>query len=188
MKNVLILHGAGNNSQGNWFPWLKKELESKGYKVWVPDLPDSEHPNTKKWLEIVKNNQYWAFGIESILIGHSAGATFILRLLEEMPQGIKVHKAILVAGPVEIGTKPEYFQYKQDLVRGGFDWEKIKNSCEYFYFLYSDNDKYQCGEDQGKILQSHLGGELIVKYGEGHFNLEEGEQYKEFSLLLELIK
>ncbi len=188
MKNALILHGAGNNSQGNWFPWLKAELEKVGYKVWVTDLPDSERPNRESWLETINNNKEWEFNGESVLVGHSAGATFILRLLETLPEGIKVHKAILVAGTVEMGTKSEYFQYKEDLVKGSFDWEKIKNSCEFFYFIHSDNDKYQCGEEQGKIMQSHIGGKLIVKSGEGHFNLEVGDHYKELPLLLELIK
>jgi len=69
-----------------------------------------------------------------------------------------------------------------------FNWEKIKKSCTKFYFIHSDKDPYDCGEDQGKILQAHLGGELIVKKGEGHFNLEKGPQYKKFPLLVALVK
>lgn len=95
---------------------------------------------------------------------------------------------MLVAGPVELGTKQEYFQYKANLVKSPFAWEKIKNSCRLFYFFHSDNDKYECGIDQGKILQQKLGGKLIFLTGEGHFNLEQGPKYKQFPELLEIIK
>jgi len=188
MKNALILHGSGNDHTGNWFPWLKDELEKKSYKVWVPDLPDSNVPDKEKWLNTIFSNKEWVFDNESIIIGHSAGATLILRILEKLPQGIKINKAILVSGPANIGTKPEYFVYKKSLVGSPFDWGKIKNSCNSFYFICSDNDTYQCGEDQAKILQENLGGELILKKGENHFNLEKGPQYKQFPLLLELIE
>jgi len=188
MKNALILHGAGNNSQGNWFPWLKSELEKKGYKVWSPDLPNSDEPNQKDWLNTIFSNKEWQFNDESVIVGHSAGSTLILRILEKLPDGTKINKAILVAGVIELGTKPEFFQYKRSLVENPFDWEKIKNSAKEFYFICSDNDPYQCGEDQGKIMQEHLGGELIVKPGEAHFNLEKGEQYRQFPLILELLE
>jgi len=187
MKNALILHGAGNNSQGNWFPWLKGELEKRGYKVWTPDLPNSDEPNQEDWLKTIFSNSEWQFNEDSVIIGHSAGATLILRILEQLPEEEKVEKAILVAGVVELGTKPEFFQYKKSLVERPFDWEKIKKSAKEFCFVCSDNDPYQCGADQGKIMQRHLGGELIVKTGEGHFNLEKGEEYKQFSLILDLL-
>lgn len=187
MKNALILHGAGNNHTGNWFPWLKHELETKGYQVWVPDLPEADKPNKEKWLNEVFSNKDWVFDSESVIIGHSAGATLILRILERLSKGIKINKAILVAGPVNMGTKPEFFVYKKSLVGSPFNWDKIRSSCENFYYVCSDNDRYQCGEDQAKIMQEHLGGELILKKGEDHFNLEKGPKYKEFPFILDLV-
>jgi hypothetical protein len=187
MKNALILHGAGNNSQGNWFPWLKSKLEKRGYKVWSPDLPNSDEPNQELWLKTIFSNNKWQFNEESVVIGHSAGATLILRILEKLPQGAQIKKAVLVAGVVQLGTKPEFFPYKRSLVEKPFNWQKIKKSTRELYFIHSDNDPYLCGADQGNIMQEHLGGKLIVKPGEGHFNLEKGQQYKQFSLILDLL-
>ena len=187
MKNALILHGAGNNSKGNWVPWLKNELEAKGYLVWVPDLPNSDEPNQEKWLWHIFSNIDWEFNKESVFFGHSAGSTLILRILEKFSVEIKIKAAVLVSGTVEIGTKPEYFQYKRSLVKDPFDWKKIKRSSGSFTFIHSDNDPYECGLDQGKIMHKHLGGNLIVKKGEGHFNLEKSKSYERFPLILDNI-
>lgn len=187
MKNALILHGAGNNSQGNWFPWLKKELEKKGYKVWVPDLPNSETPKLTDWVETIFSNQEWEFNEDSIIIGHSAGATCVVRVLERIPLGIKINAAIMVAAFAERGTKQEYFHYKDGLLEKPFAWGKIKNTAKHFYFIASNNDQYECGAKQGKIFCDHLGGELIIKPGEGHFSLESNPSYHEFPFLLTLI-
>jgi predicted alpha/beta hydrolase family esterase len=188
MKNALILHGAGNDDTGNWFPWLKSELERKGYKVWTPDLPNADVPDKEKWLNTVFSNKEWVFDTESVIIGHSAGATLILRILEKLSEKVKINKAILVAGPVNMGTMPQYFIYKKSLLGEPFNWAKIKESCSKFYLIYSDKDPYDCGIDQGKIIQEHTGGELLPRNGQGHFNLEKGLEYKQFPLLLELIE
>ena len=188
MKNALILHGAGNSPQGNWFSWLKQELEKRKYKVWLPDLPNSDVPNVEGWLNTIFSNKEWQFNNESVIIGHSAGATLILRILERLPEQLKIQKSILVAGIVRLGTKPEYFQYKKSLVEQPFNWEKIKKSCHRFYFVCSDNDPYECGFDQAQIMQKQLGGEIVFRPGEAHFNLEKGPEYKQFPLLLDLIE
>lgn len=187
MKNVLILHGAGNNSQGNWFPWLKRTLEEKGYKVWSPDLPNSDTPVLKDWLDTVFSNKEWELNEESIIVGHSSGATLILRILEDLPEGIKINKAILVAGFIDKGEFPQFYKYKVDLLKTPFDWNKIKNSCKEFYFIASDNDPYDCGIRHSEIMQEKLDGKLIIRKGEGHFNLEMGVKYKQFSEILDYI-
>lgn len=186
MKNAIIFHGSGNDHSGNWFPWLKIELEKSGYIVWVPDMPNSETPDKEAYLKTVFTKN-WNFDKDTVLVGHSSGATFILRLLEKLPENIKIKKAILVAAPINKGTIPEYFKYKESMVSNPFDWDKIKNSCEKFYYVCSDNDPYQCGVDQAKIIQQNLGGEIILRKGEGHFNLESGPQYHKLPLILDLL-
>ena len=186
MKYALILHGAANTSQGNWFPWLKKELEKKGYTVWLPDLPHADKPSLTEWKAFILNNSGFVFDKETIIVGHSSGATFILGLLESLPRGRQVGKAIFVAPFIELGKRDDIHQYKKGLLKD-FDWKKIQKSCRRFYFIASDNDPYLCGIDQAQILQDRLGGEVRLISQQGHFNLEQSEDYTQFPLLVELI-
>ena len=183
MKNALILHGTGNDSTGNWFPWLKKELKSKGWEVWVPDLPDSEHPNIKRYNELIFSNKDWKFDSESIIIGHSSGATEILGLLMAMPENVVIDTCIFVGF------------YKNDLgdndLRMLFDgkasFDKIKKHAKNFIIIHSDNDPY-CPIEMAEYLANKVDGKLIIKEGQGHFNLDKSPEYKEFPLILELLK
>jgi len=62
---------------------LKKELEKEGWKVWVPDLPRADKPNSKRYNKFIFKNNDWKFNRESFLIGHSSGAVAVLGLLPE---------------------------------------------------------------------------------------------------------
>ena len=39
MDNYIIIHGSFGSKDGNWFPWLKKELEKENKDVVVPQMP-----------------------------------------------------------------------------------------------------------------------------------------------------
>ncbi len=182
MKNALILHGTGSSSQGNWFPWLKTELKKKGWRVWSPDLPGADAPNIKKYNEFIFKNKEWKFNSDSFIIGHSSGAVAILGLLQHLPKDIVVNTCILVGSFKDnLGEKS-----LDGLFEEKFDFEKIKKHAKKFIFIHSDNDPY-CPLEHAQYLSKQLGGELIVKKGQGHFNLEKGSEYKEFPLLLEII-
>lgn len=186
MKNALILHSGGNTAKGNWYPWLKKELEKLGYEVWVPDLPNADNPTIAEWKEYILVNKDFQFGKETVIIGHSAGATFILGLLESLPRSVQIQKAILVSAFMEVGDKKDLHNFKKGLLKD-FDWKKIQKSCRRFYFIASDNDPYLCGDDQAQILQDRLGGEVVLFSGEGHFNLDKSDKYKQFPELLRYV-
>ena len=178
MKNAIILHGTSANPDKNWFPWLKKELEQKGYKVWVPQLPDADAPNVKKYNEFLLNNGF-DFNEETALIGHSSGSMAILGLLQNLPGDIRIGTAILVGSFInDLGSDDLKGLFLEE-----FDWEKIKSRAERFIFFHSDNDPY-CPLGHAEFLSKKLSGKLIVMKGQGHFNITSHPKYKEFPELL----
>ena len=182
MKNALILHRTANNHTGNWFPWLKKELEDKGYKVWVPDLPNSEQANVKRYNNFIFANKNFDFNEETLIIGHSSGAVAILGLLQKLPQNVKINKAILVASFMNDFGDPDF----SGLFEEPFDFKKIKTKSDKIIFVHSDNDPY-CPLSHAEYLSEKLGADLIVMKGQAHFNLEKGPEFKKFPEILKLI-
>ncbi len=182
MKNAVILHGTLNNSHDNWFPWLKKELENRGYEVFLPDLPGADKPRIDRYNEFLLKN--WEYNGKTIMIGHSSGAVAILGLLQDLPEGVVIKKAILVAAfKDDLDWDPT-----RELFLRPFDFEKIKQHCQEFVLIASDNDAYVSLE-HGEYFKKNLGTELIVLKGQGHFSIESaGKKYRQFPFLLTLIK
>lgn len=180
MKNAIIIHGTEGNPQENWFPWLKKELEKEGYIVNVPQFPSPPivPAKIKEWYEVLKN---YEINEDTILIGHSLGGLFTLRILEKLDFPVKA--AFFVGAP--IGIKPIKY-YDRDNAFSGFDfnWDKIVKNSRNFVVFHSDNDPYVCLEN-GKKLSENLGVELNFIPNSGHFNLDAG--YTKFQELLEEI-
>ena len=179
MKNAILLHGTSSTPKSYWLPSLKKFLEEKGYSVWAPQLPGKYNPNLKEQLPFVLENG--TFNNETIMIGHSAGCPLILSVLENV--NVKIKKAILVAGWARPLTGTDTSLILQDK----YDWEKIKSNVEEIIFINSDNDPWGCDDKEGKYMQEHLGGQLIVNH-EGHMgSLRYLQPYKKFPLLEELV-
>lgn len=184
MKNALILHGTGNSPEDNWFQWLKKELETKGYEVWVPLLPQNDTPNIKRYNEMIFANKGFTFNEDTILIGHSSGAVEILGLLQNLPSDITV-KAVYMVGVFKdsLGEK-DY----EGLFEVPFDFERIKARVEHIVYIHSENDPY-CPLAHAEYLREQTGGDLIIIPEQKHFSISTmGEKYKKFPSLLEEIK
>lgn len=180
MKNALILHGTEGHSKENWFPWLEAELTKRGYRVWVPDLPDAHKPNISKYNAFISKK--WRLDPDSIIIGHSSGSIAALGLLQETPAPTKIAAAYLVAGFVgnldwdalnEIGSYP-------------LDWPALKAKAQKFVLFHSDDDPYVPLE-HGKIIQKNLDAELIVLPKQKHFSVSTEPTYTKFPELLEKI-
>ncbi|MBI2658514.1 serine hydrolase family protein [Candidatus Woesearchaeota archaeon] len=178
--NFFIIHGVYANPDANWFPWLKKEIEGKGYNVIIPHFPTPLDQSLESWLRTISHYEQ-KINEETVLIGHSLGAAFILNYLEQADKKIKA--AILVAGFFKpIGS--EYDKLNETFINKNFDWKKIKNNCKNFFVIGSDNDEY-IPIGITKELSQNLGAELKIIHNGGHLNKNSG--YDKFPELLDLV-
>jgi predicted alpha/beta hydrolase family esterase len=180
MKNAIIFHGTEGYPEENWFPWLKGELEKVGYKVSVPQFPSPPIVPAKiaEWWEILKS---YNIDEDTVLIGHSLGGKFLLRILEKLDKPVQV--AVFVGTP--IGIQPIANNERDNAFTGnGFDWERIKSNAKRFEVFQSDTDPY-VGLENGKVLAERLGVKLNFISNAGHFNKSAG--YTKFPQLLEKI-
>ncbi|MFA5048093.1 MAG: alpha/beta hydrolase [Patescibacteria group bacterium] len=182
MSNIIIIHGTGSSPNGNWFPWLKIELEKLGHDVFVPWFPTPERQSLENWLKTFEEYEQY-LNEDSVVVGHSLGVAFLLNVLEKLESPIKA--AFFVAGFIGPINNPEFDELNKTFADKQFDWMTIKNNCRKFVVINSDNDPY-VSLDKGQELADKLGTGLIVLGGAGHINKEAG--YMEFEFLLEKIK
>ena len=179
MPNVFIFHGTEGYPEENWFPWLKKELEERGCRVFVPQFPSPPGvaASVAEWFAVLKDYEK-DINEETILIGHSLGGVFTLRLLEKLTQNVK---AVCLTG-TPVGIRP-LFNYERDASFSGFsfNWPAIKSRSKNFIVFHSDNDPY-VSLGNGEALAKELGVELSFIPNAGHFNAKAG--YFKFPELL----
>lgn len=180
MSNIFIFHGTEGHPLENWFPWLKEQLEEKGHTVFVPQFPSPPIVAAKidEWFDVLKEYEEH-INEDTVLIGHSLGGVFMLRVLEKLEHTIKA--VVFVGTP--IGIRPILY-YDRDNSFSGFDfnWNVIRSKSENFMVYHSDNDPY-VDLANGEELAKHLGTELTFIPNAGHFNAKAG--YTEFEDLLE---
>lgn len=182
-STVYIIHGTEGHPEENWFPWLKGELEKIGCQVIVPQFPSPPVVPAKisEWFEAF--DQYLSkLDQDSIVVGHSLGGIFTLRLLEKLKSQIKA--AVCVGAP--IGVRP-ILNYDRDEKFSGFDfdWDTIKHNAQKVAIYQSDDDPY-VSLGNGQKLADELGVKLSFIPKAGHFNTKSG--YTTFEPLLETVK
>ena len=181
MKNAIILHGISSKPSDFWFPYVGEQLRLRGYDVWTPSLPQPDAPDIAVAVPFLL--QSGTFTPETIIIGHSSGASLILSLLEQLSAPIAC--AILVAGFVERGGKRPDDAVKPSV--DAYDWPKMRGNAHRFYFIHSVNDPWGCDVTQGRIMFDRLGGTMITNH-DGHMGSQYYSQpYREFPLLIGLV-
>lgn len=187
MKRAIIVHGWEGHPEEAWFPWLKKELEAKGFSVNVPAMPDTEKPVIEKWVSHLAN----VVGTpdeDLILIGHSIGCQTIMRYLETLPDDAKVKQVIFVAGwftlTLEAAEDEEDIEIARPWIETPIDFEKVKKHTDNFTAIFSDDEPYVPIENK-ELFEESLNAKIVMEHGKGHMNDE--KDVKELPSILEAI-
>ena len=57
MKRVVIIHGYQGEPMRGFRPWLKKELEARGFDVSMPAMPKPDAPDSDEWVAAIKKDK-----------------------------------------------------------------------------------------------------------------------------------
>ncbi len=159
---ALIIHGFGAHPDGNWFRWLRLELDKLGVQSFAPKFPTPEMQTPANWMKVLEN--FPDIDENTILIGHSLGGSFVLSILEKH----KAKSAFIVAAPLGLLHNREIDPLIADFTNKIFDWNIIKANCGDFHLYYSDNDTY-VPIAHGEKLAKNLGVPFVKTQGSGHF-------------------
>ncbi len=189
MKTAIILHGmpskeeyfsTESHAQSNkhWLAWVQGELVIHGIVAQTPEMPKPYEPVYEDW-----KNTFEQFPIneDTLLIGHSCGAGFLVRYLSE--NKIKVGKVVLVAPWIDIDHElPTGFFEGYEI-----DPDLVTRTAGLAIFYSSDDDE--------EILKTVEQLKLILKGAEvrgfsdrGHFTLDDMKTEKFPELLEEVLK
>lgn len=180
MYDFIIIHGSYGSPFENWFPWLYQQLENKGFKVLVPQMPCGDNQNYDNWSKVL--NSYKNFINENTtFICHSLAPAFIINYL--IDKKLKIKKAVLVA-PFYQKLGNEDF----DKVNISFfikkDFAKISNFIKERYCIISRNDPY-VPNIASIDFANMINAKIVEIDNAGHFNSKSG--YTKFDLLLKYL-
>ncbi len=179
---AIIIHGMPEKgevydlmSESHWILWLKKNLEAHNIETLNPEMPEPYEPSFDMWKAEFEK---YELSKQSILIGHSCGAGFLVRYLNE--NKINVAKLILV-GP--------WMDPDKSLESGFFDFEideALINRVGELYIMYSTDDGEEVLETV-ETLKTKLPDAQYAEFkNKGHFTIEDMGT-EEFPELLELV-
>lgn len=170
MNHVILIHGMPDkeeyfsdekpsSSNKHWLPWIQKKLAIKEILSQALEMPHPYNPIYKDHCEVFEQMK---ISSETILVGHSCGAGFLLRYFSEHPK-LSPKKIILVAPWID----PE----PRELTTGFFDFEIDPTLTDRtgLVVFYSTDDDDVCVKS-AEIIKGVLPNATYHKFdNKGHF-------------------
>lgn len=186
MQTAIIIHGmpdkdeyfnvdGDSQSNSHWIPWLQQQLIINGISTQTPDMPDAYEPDYQKWLSVFGN---FKIDENTILVGHSCGAGFLIRFLSE--NDTKVGSVFLVAPWLDTDRtlNTNFFNFEID--------DNVADKTKGINLIYSADDYADVISSVSKIVEK-VGGVNVIKFeNKKHFTVEDMKT-KKFPELLDLI-
>jgi len=176
-RRAFIIHGYQGYPGEAWQPWLKAELEKRGYAVWLPAMPRPDHPVMAEWIGLLAQ-LVGEPDDQTVLVGHSLGVQVVVRYLEQIAgKGQAVRKAVLIAGSFPAGMTAQQADERtggdavlRPWLTLGVDGARVNRATGKITVILSDNDPIIPYEQARASFALNLRCEIILEPGKGHFN------------------
>jgi hypothetical protein len=174
---AFIIHGYQGYPAEAWQPWLKAELEKKGYAVALPAMPHPNGPTVAEWTDFIAQ-LVGEPDRATVLIAHSLGGHAVLRYLEGLGRrGQAVGKTVLVACTFPGGLTAAAADQKTggDAVLRPWlmlriDSQSVQKAAGKGTLILSDNDPYIPFTEARASFAGWPDLSVVVEPGQGHFN------------------
>lgn len=168
VKRVFIVHGWGGSPEEGWFPWLKGELEKKGFVVNVLAMPDTDHPKIEKWVSFIAKAVGKA-DKDTFFVGHSIGCQTILRYAEKLNS--EIGGVVFVGGWFSLHglETDEEKAIAKAWLETPVDLSKVKSIIKNVVAIFSDNDPW-VPLDNVDVFKEKLGAKIIIEKKKNHFS------------------
>lgn len=184
-KRIVIVHGWASGPDKIWFPWLRAQLEQKGFEVVIPAMPTPFEPKIDAWVAAF-GNVVAASSEPTVVIAHSVGCQTVLRYAA-------THERQLIGA---VFVTPWYFALtglekdEQGIatpwLATAINFAAARKSLGTTVAIYSDNDPYVPLEENKQGFEKELGSRSVVLHGGGHFDADDG--VTELPAVLEALK
>ncbi len=172
---IYIVHRWDGSPTADWYPWLKKELEKKGWAVIVPAMPNPAEPEIDAWVnhlkKVVENPD-----IQTFFIGHSIGCQTIMRYLATLPSQTQIGGIMFVAGWLTLRRLET--QEEKDLAAAWLntpiDFQKVREKTKRVVAFFSTNDPYVPSKENAELFKKNFGAKIIIEKNKGHYTAREG--------------
>lgn len=175
-KRVFIVHGWGGFPAEGWFPWLKAELEKRGFDVQVPAMPHPETPTIEDWVSALVAAVGNKPDGQTYLVGHSMGCQTIMRYLASLPSGTSIGGALFVAGFFTLrALDAEEKVVAQPWLDTAINTARIRATTKNFAAIFSPTDRWVPIENK-KFFEEKLGATTAIVDGKegNHFGGSDG--------------
>lgn len=118
-RQLLFVQGGGAGAHDEWDSKLVESLRRElgpGYEIHYPRMPLEGEPKYASW-QAALEKALQSLGPGAIVVGHSVGATILLKLLTEQPLARPLGAVFLIAAPFvgKGGWSADDLQFPPDL-------------------------------------------------------------------------
>ena len=172
MRNAILIHGMPSQEEyfdpaspspscNHWFSWLQRQLILNRILTQTPEMPTPYSPRYADWDAVFRQFQ---LSQDTLLVGHSLGAGFLLRWLSE--NSVEVGRVALVAPWLDPNNR-----LSSGFLDFAIDPELASQTKRTVVFISDDDDQEELvSVDTLKSKVQHIS--VKEFQGKGHFILE----------------